>query len=75
MHLGSTAGGERLLYTNGITILNLKDLDNALSLKGEKLHWMGFLYKWGMRSFMLLVKVYLETIATFLARKRDRIFL
>lgn len=47
MHLGSTAGGERLLYTNGITILNLKDLDNALSLKGEKLHWMGFLYKMG----------------------------
>lgn len=38
-------GREADLYW--MTILYLKELDNALSLKGEKLHWVGLLYERG----------------------------
>lgn len=34
-----------MLYANWITILYLKELEHVLSLKGEKLYWMGFLYE------------------------------
>lgn len=63
-----------MFYTDWMMILYLKELNNALSLKGEKKCWVGLLHEMGHA----ILYAFSENVCInncLIARKHDRIVL